>query len=175
MKYNGQDIYLTNFTIKHCKISYDWIRDPEINKYLSVQIPKTYKSQLAWFKSLAKNKSEKIFAIHERKTDTYIGNCGVHQMSKDNENCFIGIMIGNKDYHDKGYGTDVIKTLLKYCFTKLNMHKVMLTVFTDNIRAQKCYRKAGFRTLTTFKEQILKDGKHIDEYVMEIFKEDWEG
>ena len=174
MKTQGQKIYLTDFTVKHCKLSYEWIKDPETNKFLAVTPPKTLKDQLKWFRESSKSKSDKIFAIHDQETDTYIGNCGIHQLSEENQNCFIGIMIGNKNYWDKGYGTDVIKTLLKYCFTKLKMHKVMLTVFTDNIRAQKCYRKAGFKTLTTFKEQILKDGKRIDEYVMEIFAKDWE-
>ncbi len=49
----------------------------------------------------------------------------------------LGGFIGEKDFWDKGYGTDYVKTVVKYSFKVLGLHRVWLRVFSFNKRAIK--------------------------------------
>jgi len=53
------------------------------------------------------------------------------------------IIIGNKRFWNKGYGTEAIKLLIKKA-EKLNINKIYLEVRPDNQRAIKAYEKSGF-------------------------------
>ena len=59
----------------------------------------------------------------------------------------LGIIIGERDCWDKGYGTDAVLQVLKYCFEVLCLERVYLSVLPDNIRAVRCYIKCGFRQI----------------------------
>jgi RimJ/RimL family protein N-acetyltransferase len=56
-----------------------------------------------------------------------------------------GIFIGNKNYWNKGYGTEAMKLLLDYGFNLLNLNNIMLSVYSFNQRATKSYLKCGFK------------------------------
>ena len=58
---------------------------------------------------------------------------------------FVGLGIGETEYWNKGYGTDVMNVLLRYAFMELNLLRVTLSVFEYNPRAIRSYEKAGFR------------------------------
>jgi len=53
------------------------------------------------------------FAI-ETADGKHIGNCSFYNISEIEGEAELGIMIGNRDHWDKGYGTDVISAQL--CF-----------------------------------------------------------
>lgn len=55
----------------------------------------------------------------------------------------ISLTIGKK-YWRKGYGTDSIKAVLRYLFSKRRAHKVELEVVRENEAAVLCYKKCGF-------------------------------
>ncbi|GAI42350.1 unnamed protein product, partial [marine sediment metagenome] len=56
----------------------------------------------------------------------------------------LGIMIGNRDYWDKGYGADTVTTLLSYIFHQTDLKRIYLKTTDSNNRAQKCFKKCGF-------------------------------
>ena len=82
----------------------------------------------------------------------------------------VEIMIGDKDYLDKGYGTDAMKTLISFIFDSMNINKVRLSTFSFNERAIKSYKKCGFTVEGVLKNEIFKDGKYYDEIIMSIFR-----
>lgn len=168
---HGKKVTLSPLSLKHIPKCWEWINDKEVMKFIGVKSPKTYKDELKWFRNLKKSKTEKIFAITDKATKTHIGNIGIHEISKNNENCILGIMIGDKAYWSHGYGTDAIMTILNYCFKTLKFHKASLTVFSKNFRAQRCYKKCGFVKVGHMKEEIKKDGKFVDVHWMEIIRE----
>ena len=55
----------------------------------------------------------------------------------------LGIMIGDKDYWNFGYGTDAVITLLEYVFTNTKLNSIYLHTLISNKRAQMAFRKAG--------------------------------
>ncbi|MDP6667694.1 MAG: GNAT family N-acetyltransferase [Dehalococcoidia bacterium] len=97
----------------------------------------------------------------------HIGNCMYYDINTDKSQCELGIMIGNRNYWSRGYGTDVVKTALKHIFTATELERVYLHTLTDNLRAQKSFTKAGFKTV----REIKRDGYEF--VYMETVRSEW--
>lgn len=50
-----------------------------------------------------------------------------------------------KQFHNHGYGTDAVRTLLNHAFNKMNLSRVYLRVYAKNCLALRCYEKSGFK------------------------------
>jgi RimJ/RimL family protein N-acetyltransferase len=77
-------------------------------------------------------------------------------------------MIGDKAYWNRGYGTDVVDTLLDHLFSDLEMEMVYLHTLAWNERAQSSFAKSGFREA----RPVRKGGQ--DFIRMEIKKDEWQ-
>ena len=55
----------------------------------------------------------------------------------------------------------------------MNINKIKLNVFSFNERAKKCYERCGFKVEGVLKQELFRNGKYYDEYVMAMFLEDW--
>jgi RimJ/RimL family protein N-acetyltransferase len=107
------------------------------------------------------------FAIETRE-GKHIGNCTYYGIDSDKGEAELGIMIGDRDYWDKGYGSEAVSALLKHVFEKTRLNRLYLKTLVKNKRAQKCFSKCGF----TPYGQLKKDGYSF--ILMELKREDWE-
>lgn len=98
----------------------------------------------------------------------HIGNCVYYNGDRDKSEVELGIMIGNRDYWDAGYGADAVVTLVDYLFARTNLKRIYLKTLQWNQRAQKCFQKSGF----TACGQVIKNGH--DFLLMEIRRPQWE-
>ncbi|MDA1279138.1 MAG: GNAT family N-acetyltransferase [Chloroflexi bacterium] len=98
----------------------------------------------------------------------HIGNCMYYDINTEKSQCELGIMIGDRDYWGKGFGTDVVRSMLKHIFSTTELERVYLHTLTHNLRAQKSFSKAGFRTV----RQVRRDG--YDFVLMEIRRRHYE-
>jgi RimJ/RimL family protein N-acetyltransferase len=152
-----------------------WFNDPEVRQYLLMFAPMSRASEEQWFESHLQRRDDYIFGV-EVKTDAgwiHIGNVGLHQISWTHRSAVFGIVLGEKEYWGKGYGTDVARTILRFAFGELNLHRVQLEVFAENARAQRCYEKTGFKREGTRRQAIWRDGHYQDEHIMSILVEEF--
>lgn len=105
------------------------------------------------------------------KKNALIGNCDIKVI---NSNAILGICIGEESGRDKGYGTEVIKMLIKFAFEELNVHRVKLTLNGDNNRAHRCYKKAGLVDCGIEHETQWYHNHWCDTIHMEILREHYE-
>jgi RimJ/RimL family protein N-acetyltransferase len=83
------------------------------------------------------------FAI-ETAEGRHIGNCSYYNLDPNRKEVEIGIVIGDRDYWSKGYGTDSVSTLLAHLFGEKGLGTVYLRSLDWNRRAHRCFEKAGF-------------------------------
>ena len=91
------------------------------------------------------SKMKRWFAI-DSLDGKHIGNCMYYDVNEDRKQAKLGIMIGNRDYWGKGYGTDAVTTLVNHIFDKTDFDKIYLDTLAWNLRAQRCFQKCGFVT-----------------------------
>lgn len=175
--YYGEKVCLRAYREEDIKVATELVNDAELQKFLTpgIPFPTSPWGEEEWVKSQkADQNGEFNFAIEDIKTKKYIGGCGIQEVSWLVRKAEVGIMIGDKNYWGKGYGTDAMKVLLKFIFQNMNINKVKLNVFSFNERAIKSYKKCGFKVEGTLKDEIFKEGKYYDEILMAIFKGEFE-
>ena len=123
-----------------------WVNDREVTKYLSAFLYPVSRAEEEKFleRAMSHNDTEKNLVMETKEGD-YIGQISLHKIDWKNRNAELGIVIGNKEYWGKGYGTDAIKILLNHAFNQMNLYKVYLRVFDYNQRGTHCYEKCGFK------------------------------
>ena len=171
--YYGEKICLRAYKEDDIPIATKFINDKELKKLLvtNIPFPMTYWEEHDWIKSQNSNNNGCYnFAIEDIKTNKYIGGCGIQDVNWLSRVALVGIMIGDKDYWDKGYGTDAMKTLINFIFDNMNINKIRLSTFSFNERAIKSYKKCGFTVEGVLKNEIFKDGKYYDKIIMSLFK-----
>ncbi len=148
-----------------------WLNDPEVTRHLSFYLPVARRAEEAWVKN--DQPVHTRFAI-ETVDGKHIGNCGLHGVA-DKHRCWgFGIFIGDKDYWDGGYGTDAVISALTYGFAHQNLHRIHLTVDADNLRARRCYEKAGFMQEGVLREHHHDRGRYLDIVQMGVLRAEFE-
>ena len=158
------------------KTFYNWVNDPEVTRYLSLYLPLSIVDEENWFNAMSQRpQSEKTLSIeiHNESGWKLIGNCVVFDIDTVARSGELGIMLGEKDEWNKGYGTEAMKLLLRHCFNTLNFNRVQLRVYSENLRAKRAYEKAGFVEEGRLREAIYKNGNYDDVIVMGILRSEW--
>lgn len=173
--YYGKKVKLRAYKKEDIPLAYEYMNDSELKRLLvnKIPYPMILEEEEKWFESLINSKDSYNFAIEDLETGKYIGGCGINEMNWLNRVAIIGIFIGDKNYWGKGYGTDAVNILVKFIFEQMNMNKVKLNVFSFNARAKKCYEKCGFGVEGVLRQELFRDGKYHDEYLMSILFEEW--
>lgn len=104
----------------------------------------------------------------------YIGSCGLFHFDPTAATCEMGIGIGDRAYWGHGYGRDAVRVLLNYAFRLRNLHKVWLTVNSNNERAIRSYRACGFIEEGRLRHHVWSNGKYVDLVYMGILHDEWE-
>jgi RimJ/RimL family protein N-acetyltransferase len=108
------------------------------------------------------------YSIIDMQKDELIGSCGFLDIDYVNQTAETGICIGNKNYWDKGYGTEALSLLIDFGFKALNFHNIMLRVYEFNKRAIRCYEKIGFRQIGIRRKALLRNLERHNVVYMDI-------
>jgi RimJ/RimL family protein N-acetyltransferase len=112
-------------------------------------------------------------SVIDNKTNELIGNCGYVDIDNLNQTAEVGIFIGNKNYWNRGYGSEALTLLLDYGFKALNLHNIWLRTFSFNERAIKAYEKVGLKIIGQRRESILRGKERHDTILMEILYDEF--
>lgn len=148
-----------------------WINDPEVTQFLELNPPMSLEDEEKWFVSLQKSE-DKVFSI-DTMEGKLIGNVGLIKLNWKDRSVLMGIMIGEKELWNLGYGTDAIETLLRYLFQELAMNRVYLIADERNARALHCYEKLGFKKEGVLRKNRYKNGAYTNDVMMSLLKDEW--
>ena len=170
----GERIYLSPRSIEDLEKYTEWMNDFEVTDYIgrsnqimTIEAEKKY---------LEENINEEaVFAIVDIEKDKLIGSIGLHKVNHFKRTATLGIFIGDKDYRNKGYGTEAIRLILDYGFNYLNLNNINLDLLEFNERAFACYKKCGFKEYGRRRKSEFVDGKSYDRISMDILEEEFTG
>ena len=149
---------------------YKWRSDPEL-----ADLDATSPLRISYkeFERMAKDDISRPNSRSKRlSVDTldgqHIGNVMFYDIDLRSGQAELGIMIGEKDYWSRGYGTETVNLLLDHMFEEYPFNRVYLHTLVWNHRAQKSFHKSGFRDIAP----VRKSGR--DFILMEIWRHEWE-
>jgi len=169
----GEKCYLSPLNINDAEKYAEWVNDLEITYNLSIYSSViNLETEKEFLEKLSK---EHNYSIIDNSTNELIGTCGFIEMDHLNQTAEAGIFIGNKTYWNKGYGTESFKLLLDYGFKALNLHNVILRVYSFNRGAIKLYENIGFKTIGIRREALKRGKENFDIIFMDILSNDFYG
>ena len=152
----GSKVILRDKRLTDARDDYAWQTDPELARLdAASMLTITFSQYLSDYAAELRYSSpaRHQFAI-ETLDGEHIGNCTYYDISKTEGEAQLGIMIGNRDYWNKGYGADAVATLLSHIFCHTDLKRIYLKTLDSNHRAQECFTKCGFIPYG----RLVKDG-----------------
>lgn len=152
-------IVIQRFTEIHIEGVNALYSDTEVCRQV-LQMP--YQSPEVWRKRLAASdeRAVKLVALHEGEV---IGNIGLEQYSRIRQRHVGSIGMGVAvQWQGRGVGSKLMAAVLEVADNWMNLHRVELTVFSDNEAAQGLYRKFGFETEGRLRNYAVRDGVYVD-------------
>jgi len=143
---NGKKVVLRRKKLEDAWNDFTWKKDAEL-AHLDASVPlnipysiylSSYIQDLGYPGAMGHR-----YAI-ETSDGKHIGNCTCYNLNYIRREAELGILIGDRDYWDKGYGTDAVTALVDFVFRQNNLKKIYLHTLEDNLRAQKCFERCGF-------------------------------
>jgi diamine N-acetyltransferase len=159
-----------------------WLNDPEVQQGIMIHHPFSHAEEENWYEGMIKHPiDEHVLGIEAREMDTedregtwrLIGSLAFNEIDWRNRAAEFGIMIGDKTFWNRGYGTEAVRLLVNHGFKTINLNRIFLRVFENNLRAIRAYEKAGFVHEGRLRQAEFRDGKYIDVLIMSILKDEF--
>lgn len=152
-----------------------WRNDLEVMQFTSPSLDVYQKETTRNFVNqvILGNDTAKSYIMVEKDTEVSMGIVSLINIDYKNRNAECIIDIGEKEYWGNGYGTEGLKILLDFAFYEMNLHRVMLKVFSFNERAVKLYDKIGFEKEGVSRECLFRNGEWHDIVHMGILQEEY--
>jgi len=155
----------------------EWLNDPEVRRNLAFYQPLSLPQEELWFEhNLSLPPGEQTLSIELLSDDlwTHAGATGFKHHDQRERSAEVGIMIGLKEFWNRGYGFEAMELIVKHGFQNLNLNRIFLQVFETNPGGIRCYEKAGFKHEGRLREARFYEGHYIDVLLMSILKSEWQ-
>lgn len=163
----GEKIYLQGITREDGPMIYNWVNKGGLQELTGTVYPVSELEHQKWMEKQLTAGDSKMFMICCADSDRKIGTIGLRNFDWINRNAELFVNIGEtEDYTSKGYGCDAVNAIVRHCFAYINLHKVYLHVFESNLRAIRCYEKAGFRKEGELKDHHFSGGHYENVFIM---------
>ena len=162
----GEKVVIRNKRLLDAARDYAWRKDPELAAFDAAKpIAAEFEDYLALYEDDLNHPTpfRRTFGVEDLEGN-HIGNVMFYNIDVIKGEAEIGITIGDRHYWGSGYGTDMMKTLVRYIFAATALTRLYLKTLDWNTRAQRCFQKAGF---TQYKVSPRSTGVFV---LMELHK-----
>jgi RimJ/RimL family protein N-acetyltransferase len=164
---------------KDAEIEARWTHEAEYMRMLSPEpaLPQSAAQLKKRYEKIEKDQDEKkdlfYFTVRMRSDDRLVGFARLYYIEWSNGGGFIQLGIGDPNDRRHGYGTEVLRLLLRYAFDELNLYRLTAVIPEYNPGALHLFPKAGFVEEVRRRKSLNRYGKHWDLIYMGILHEDW--
>ncbi len=151
--FETENIKFIELTVLLVQDYLEMINDINVARLLGRTKTVTEEGELNWIHMNLENKAP-VFSMIEKCSGKFIGN--IELMDVHDEEAELGITI-TASMQDKGYGTESVPAIVDYGMKELNLKRIFLRVFPDNLRAIHVYEKCGFREYGRTEEDVLME------------------
>lgn len=167
----GKKVLLRRKRLDDAPLDYQWRTDSELAALdASRPIRLSYREYMRYHRDELEFPTpwSRKFAI-DTSGNKFIGNCMCYDINTVASEAEVGILLGDKDYWGKGYGTEALNLLVGHIFKATSIKRLYLHTLSWNSRAQQSFAKCGFQELRL----VMRSGMEF--YLMELMRDDWTG
>ena len=166
----GEKIYLRPLLKKDITYLNKWKNDENTYKYLGGGfMPTSIDQQDKWMDAMIDmTGNNKRFIICDIKNKS-VGMVGLYDINWIHRTCEIGLYIGEKSVHGRGYGKESCGLVEKFAKEYLNLRKIKLNVVFDNESATNLWQSLGYEKVGEFRDERFIKGEYKNLILMEKF------
>lgn len=168
----GKKVVLQPPKMSEAKQYLVWLDDDEVTRYISSFTGLDLEKEKEFLKKIGKEKGKIYWSVYT-KEGRHIGSTSLHDYTPNHKRTSWGIIIGDKSQWNKGYGADILRTVMAYSFNKLKLNRFELEVFHKNIAGIKCYTKCGFKKEGVRRNFFMKNDEIYDSIMMSVLKNEY--
>ena len=129
----GKNVYIKELLSDNIdNLYFQWMNDKTITRFMDSRDNQyTINDLKEYVKSMNESSVDYMFGIYIKDNDKYIGNIKVGNIDSD-KTADIGMMIGDKAEHGKGYSTDAIGCIASFSFNTLGLEKLVAGIIELN-------------------------------------------
>ncbi len=162
-----REVYLSDTTGNY----YCWMNDPQIIRFLESRFaPQSIAMLQSYVRQEEENPNSVFMGIIAKNNDEHIGNIKIHGIDNLHRHAQLSIIIGEKKYWGRGYGTEAIKLAVNFAFNTLNLHRLTAGIYANNVASIKAFKKANFFEEGLRKEHRFYNGTYVDEVALAIIR-----
>ena len=135
-------IRLRPLMLKDAPLMLEWMHDPQIASNFQTDFINMTLEHVTSFIKNSWSQTNRHYAVVD-ETDEYLGTMSLKNIDFHNRNAEYAVCLRRKAQGTNA-AMDATKQLFEVAFQELKLHKVYLNVYTDNLRANRFYQKAGF-------------------------------
>ena len=164
----GQRVILREKRLSDAARDYGWRSDPELARFDAAN---PFSASLADYLALLReelsypNPFRRSLSVLDME-GRHIGNAMFYNIDPGRNEAEMGVTIGDRSLWGQGYGTDAVSALLRYLFEQVGLRRVHLKTLDWNVRARRCFEKAGFLAHDT-----MRRGPH--NFILMEARRDW--
>lgn len=168
----GEKVLLRAVELSDADLLRDMMNDPDIERMMGgYSFPISQHQQIKWIENLINEKN--VFRAIIDVNGTAVGTVILTDIDMRNGTAEAHIKLARTSERGKGYGTDAMSALVRYCFDELRLHCVYCGVKEDNIASQKMFEKCGFKKEGCLRSRVYRDGRYYDFYSYSILKDEF--
>lgn len=153
-----------------------WDHDPEIMRWMQDAYAQPLAQARKEMQEQPRNCYENVlYGIEALQDGVLIGLVRLSGAEPETGCAELAIYVGDKDYWGRGYATDATRTICRYGFQKMRLHKITLTVVPENHAAHHIYQKVGFVEEGRLREVFRRDGRWHDMLTMGLLEGELRG
>jgi RimJ/RimL family protein N-acetyltransferase len=168
----GEHVILRAFERDDAERCYRWMNDPNIVRTLKSRYPIAFQNEMEWLdRAMHSNVNERHFAIERKDDRTHIGNASIHEIDWVSRTAAFGLFVGEPSAWNRGFGSDAIRTLVRFAFEEMNLRKLRINVFEYNDRAKHVLETQGFVQEGRLQREFYREGSYHDLLILSIFRD----
>ncbi|PZS13608.1 MAG: hypothetical protein DLM57_16290 [Pseudonocardiales bacterium] len=101
-----------------------------------------------------------------------VGRCALFHEDPLARHAEVGIALLEQE-RGRGYGTEALRQMVDFAFTRRNLRRVYLHALASNVAALASYRRVGFVEEGRAREHCWVRGSYQDEVAMGLLRSQW--
>ena len=110
-------------------------------------------------------------AICKNGSFNAVGLIDLFDFDPVNQRAGVGIIIQDTVERHKGVGTEALRLLISYAFTKLQLHQLYANIDTGNVASISLFTNFGFELVGVKKEWMRKNNRYHDEALYQLVQQ----
>lgn len=169
----GERVALRALEDRDAETLRQWRNHPDLFGYHFGPLPEPEAEQRRWYANYGTSDKLIVWMI-ENGGGEAVGYTVIKDLDHKNARAEIGLHLDPR-HQGKGYGRDAFKTLIRFGFHELNLHRICLEVLDFNTRAVSLYESLGFKHEGRKREAHFTQNAYHDVLLMSILASEFEG